>query len=184
MVAIATRARLCVLPNLRGAAPFLPTHVFLTAQQLDAMCEEIERRIRSRFFLWRAQFRVRYPWEKFTLSWGRSSGHFGGLREDLGIDCRFLFAAGALDSEVHELLTVVYGRPIATVFVPAEWGTLGFALPCDVKFTKYGTMGGPIVPLVRISEEGHPIGVLADGREVELDVEAFWDEEGSFVIKG
>jgi hypothetical protein len=127
-------------------------------------------------------------WKKFWISWGAQTPgadrqSFAPVRIDFGPDLHFIFSAGVLDPEVHECLTVLYGKPISNVFIPNGWGNLGFALPCDIKFTKYGTLGGPIAPLVRICPDtGRLIRFVGDQESIPSDIRGEWDEEGSLVL--
>jgi hypothetical protein len=158
MVVIFARARLSLASTLKEALHFLPTHVFLTADDLRAAADEVRHCVGERGLLWRSRFNAHYSWKKFWISCGSQSPmadaqSFTQVRCALGDDCGFVFCSGAIDRDTHELMTVVYGKPICCVFVPPEWGTLGFALRADIKFAKFRTVGGPIVPLVMISTQ-------------------------------
>jgi hypothetical protein len=187
MVAVFTRARICFTDDVSGIPSARPTHVFVSRASVVSQFEDLESRLREHWFFWNARRIMKYSWNRFRLSWGSD---MAGLdlptlkeaRVDFGPDLHFIFVSGVLRADVHEKMTVAYAKPIVNVLVPGGWGTLGFSLPCDIRFTKYGTAGGPIVPLVRVDAETQNLVATLGGTDVESDLQGKWDEEGAMIV--
>ncbi|KAH0785923.1 AMP-binding enzyme family protein [Histomonas meleagridis] len=162
-----------------------PTHMFLPLDIFRSHCESIENTISQNSVLYRGRYNLSYYWKRFWITWGSRTPStdravFNPLCLDFGSDMRFAFCNELLTREEHELWTVVYGKPMCPVFLPEQWGNVGASLPCDVRYTKFGTVGGAVGNAIACNEETKKLRNEADGSEI--DVVGFWDEEGSLVI--
>jgi hypothetical protein len=188
LTAIFTRARISFVSSVTEISEYHPTHVFLSKEAIVSLHDDLDGRVREHSFFWRAGHAMKSSWNKWRLLWGSEVAglDLSTLRNakiDFGVDLHFIFVSGVLSARIHERLTIAYAKPIVTVFVPPEWGNLGFALPCDLRFTKYETVGGPIVNLVRVNEESGRLVAAIGGEDIELEIEGGWDEEGAMKLQ-
>lgn len=182
------RCKLFFADSFEGAGKYHPTHIFAAPAQIIAEKENIAKRVAGRSALARIEYGMKYPWKKFWLNCGsppsKTDRLFTPLRADLGSELHFIFCDGVLEPSVHEVVMTVYGKPVVNVFAPPEWRNLGAALPCDIRFVKIGTAGGPVVPRIFVDKETKMlVGDTGSGR-VALDQTGWWDEEGALVIQG
>jgi hypothetical protein len=161
----------------------------MTVNDITKDYEASRKILSNKGMVWRIRHSVDYFWKRIWLVLGSETPSiddrtFAHLRTLTDPDLHFIFCSGHdLGTEIHERMTVVYGKPIVPLFISAKWGNLGFSLPCDVKLTKYGTLGGPIAPLVRIDPQSQNLIARIGDTEVTLDEYlGKWDEEGSLIV--
>lgn len=177
------RCSICFCNKLDEVKEFNPTHLFLPVEMLNEECERIKDEIAKKSFIFKGKYNSKYYWRRFWLTWKNKTNNdttFSQFNIDFGYDFRFAFCNTIPSKENHELWTVSYSVPLSSVFLPVEWGNVGTSLPCDMKFTKYGTGGGPVGNAITFDEETKHIKNEIDGSTLELT--GFWDEEGSLVI--
>lgn len=183
---VGCRSKLCFPNSLQNVYKFDVTHFFtsprLIAQEINNMNNEIQN---DRSFLFRMSYNVNYVWKRLWVSMGSQSPKsdkkvFNSLKNNFGNNLHFAFCTGQIEKSIHEAWIVLYGKPLCTIFLPVEWGNVGTSLPCDLRFIKLGTLGGPIEESVKIDDETHKVGSRVNG--VLLDKYGFWDEEGALVI--
>lgn len=180
------RSKICFPKTLKDVQNYDTTHLFasprIVTQEIERMNNEIQN---DRSFLFRAMYNVGYVWKRIWVSMGSQSPRsdkriFNSLKTNFGNNLHFAFCTGPIDKLTHEAWIVSYGKPLCTIFSPVEWGNVGTSLPCDLRFIKLGTLGGPVDESVKIDDETHKIGSRVNG--VYLDKCGFWDEEGALVI--
>ena len=181
------RARLFFVNSLVEVGQYNPTHLFTGIKPLEAESKNIEKKVSELSLLARIEYNLRYPWKKYRLSCGSEAltsdrRSFVPLRIDLGTELHYIFCDGILEREAHELLMMVYGKPVINVFAPNIWRNLGAALPCDIRFVKPGTVGGPVVPRIHVDEETKRLVGDTGLGCITLDHTGWWDEEGSLVV--
>lgn len=180
------RSKLCFTNSLNDVQKFNATHFFtsprMITQEIDNMNKEIQN---DRSFLFRIMYNAGYVWKRIWVSMGSQSPRsdkrvFNSLKNNFGNNLHFAFCTGQIEKSIHEAWVVLYGKPLCTIFSPVQWGNVGTSLPCDLRFIKLGTLGGPVEESVKIDDETHKIGSRVNG--VLLDKCGFWDEEGALVI--
>ncbi|KAK8885718.1 hypothetical protein M9Y10_041170 [Tritrichomonas musculus] len=180
------RAKLCFPDSLNDVKKYKATHIFTSPRIITQEIRQLDNEIQNdHSFLFRILYNAEYVWKRMWVLMGSQSPRadkrvFNSLKKDFGEDLHFTFCTGQIDKKVHEAWLVLYGKPLCTIFSPAEWINVGSSLPCDLRFIKLGTLGGPVDNSVKIDEDTHKIGSRVTG--VLLDKVGFWDEEGALVI--
>ncbi|OHT05893.1 hypothetical protein TRFO_26253 [Tritrichomonas foetus] len=185
MLCIYNHSKLCFPNSLDSVKEFNPTHIFLSEDIVNKETSEINKQIADSSFFTRSYYNLHYFWKNTWVSWGSAAPNsdkkiFIKYQKDLGQDFHFAFCTGNLPKDVHENWIVRYGKPLSTVFIPSKWGNVGASLPCDVRFIKYGTLGGPVENSISIDNENGQIFSRLNGQRICKC--GFWDEEGSLVI--
>ena len=188
LAAIYSRSKLFFAQTLEQVAKYKPTHLFASKDILSKEADNIKERVSKRIWPARLEYALRFKWKRFCLNWGSGTSasderSFCPVRIDLGCEIHFIFVSGILEKSVHERLMTVYGKAVVNVFIPGDWGNLGASLPCDVRFIKIGTTGGPVVPRIVIDEETKHLVGYTRGEKIKIDHLGWWDEEGSLVVK-
>lgn len=182
---IRTRAKLCFPSSFDTVKNFNATHLFVSSNSINTEMEMMNRKIQHDLNIFsRLNYHIGYVWKRLWVSIGSQTSKFESVfkryQHDFGPNFHFAFVTGPLKPSVHEQWMVLYAKPLSPVFIPYEWGNVGTSLPCDIKFVKLGTLGGPINNSIKIDETTHKIGSRINN--VEIDKQGFWDEEGALVI--
>lgn len=164
---------------------FLGTHFFASHDYYMKEVDDFYAKINSNGFLFKCKY---YPfswWKGFMLALGGSSSAadrkvFNKLQTNFGPEMRFFFVDKQLDYSYHAMFTTVMATPLSTVTIPDQWGNFGLCLPTDIRFTKYGTLGGPVACKIEIDPENKTIS--CDKSDYKIEVSAKWDEEGSLIV--
>ncbi|EAX99056.1 hypothetical protein TVAG_433840 [Trichomonas vaginalis G3] len=158
------------------------THFFASEQFFIDTTNQITEKLNSFGFLFKLKYYPLYWWKNVKMALASTSSIadnrvFNRLKVDFGSEIRFFFTDQQPSYELHDLFTTVMTKPLVTVTVPEQWGNYGLCLPTDIRFTKYGTLGGPVACKITIDRENDTISCSASGNV--LKSKANWDEEGS-----
>lgn len=186
MLAIYNR---CPISLTNDTKIFNSTHLFVAKQSIENEAKERIINIKNKGVFFKSKFNLFYSWHNFRTIAGSSSGvaeriAFKQIEKSWNPDMFAVIVDGPIDPTYHEIMTLIYRKPISTVYVPEAWGNIGTALPCDIRFTKYGTVGGPVGGTIK-SDENKILNVV---NEDELEGEnnfiqkGVWDEEGSLIL--
>ena len=182
-VCILHRALICLPSSIDQIKQFNATHLFATQESFHSIIEKEMNKKRDKGFLYNFKYYPYYALKNVKMSLGGTSQKadknvFNNFKEDFGKEIRFCFTDKLLNPYYHNFFTVTNTLPLSVLFVPEEWINYGTCLPADPRFTKYGTVGGPVGCSITI--QGQYLE-CSNSRKV-LNLPSKWDEVCSLVI--
>ena len=182
-VCISQRSLVCIPQSLEHIKQFAATHFFSTQETFISIIKNQIQKKQDKGFLYNFYYYPYYGWKNIKMSLGGTSEKadsavFNKFKEDFGIEMRFCFTDKLLDPSLHQFFTITNTLPLSIIFSPEEWVNYGTCLPPDPRFTKYGTVGGPVGCSITTEENQ----LICSKSKNILDIHGKWDEEGSLVL--
>jgi len=128
-----------------------PTHLSGVPRVVMRIYDTIMSTINKSNIVVRGVFWSCYYWKRFWLRQGSTSPLadtlvFDKINANLGGELRcFIIGGAALDPDVHEFMNFATGSVMRVGYGLSEIGSGSICNPNDVRYTKPGTVGGPMV---------------------------------------
>ena len=184
LLCVYCRSKICFPSSEEKIHDFNPTHLFASPNFFKN--EITKKKNTDKSTLFGLKFSIFYPYKRIRIIMGAQTSFadkqvFNSLQSNYGSELHYIFSSGIIEKSIHEEWMVYYNKPLSIIYMPAKWGNVGTSLPCEVRYIKLGTVGGPILDSVYIDPETKHIVNRVTG--MQFDECGFFDEEGSLVVQ-